>query len=257
MYIEGKSGDKSKDFEAKEYYILGSNFGPYKTQEYYDKMYKFFENAKDVSFRDNYSYNLFKEIKTVRQAPDIIFGLDLKDIKITNRKRVIISVISCTNKIGNYEKEYQQKIIELMKYFREKEYEICLMSFCKEEGDEKAIEDIIEKSKMQNIQVYYYRGNREEAINLLADSQIIVGSRFHANILGIVLGKTIIPISYSKKTNNVLEDIGYNGKILDIDKIDKFDVKSLTREDLDLKINLGNLKEKAEEHFLELDKILK
>ena len=256
MYIEGKSRDKTEEFKGKEYYILGSNFGPYKTQEYYEKMREFFKKAQDVCFRESYSYNLFKELPNVRQAPDIIFGLDTEKIKITNRKRVIISVISCKDKIGKYEEEYEEKIIEIMKFFKEKGYEICLMSFCKEEGDEKAIELILTKAKMDNILTYYYKGNREEALNILADSQIIVGSRFHANILGLVLNKTIIPISYSKKTNNVLNDIGYKGMIINISEIKKFQTDLLTEDILNYKLNIDDLRKRAQEQFKALDVVL-
>ena len=35
---------------------------------------------------------MFKEITNVRYAPDIIFGLDNENVKVTNRKRAIIDV---------------------------------------------------------------------------------------------------------------------------------------------------------------------
>ena len=45
---------------------------------------------------------------------------------------------------------------------------------------------------------------------------MIVASRFHANILGLITGTLILPLVYSSKTENVLKDIDFNGKILDI-----------------------------------------
>lgn len=255
MYIEGKSKSKINEFKGKDYYILGSNFGPYQTQDYYNTNYDFFKNAKDVCFREKYSFDLFKDLPNVRQAPDILFSLNTEEVKNTYRKRVIISVISCKQKIGKYQEAYENKIIELIKYFKEKDYEVCLMSFCKIEGDEDAIKSIVDKCDV-DVQTYYYRGNRQEALNVLADSQIIVGSRFHANILGLVLGKTIIPLSYSKKTNNVLKDIGYTGKIINISDIDKWDINSLTQEDLELKYEVDKHKKDALKHFEVLDEIM-
>ena len=70
------------------------------------------------------------------------------------------------------------------------------MSFCKNEGDEQAIEEIIskcDKETKQHISKYYYKGNIKEALEELANSQIIVGGRFHANILGMLLKKAVIP----------------------------------------------------------------
>ena len=74
------------------------------------------------------------------------------------------------------------------------------MSFCKVEHDEEEIERIytkIPEEQKQHIEKYYYNGNIEEALNIMADSQLIVGGRFHANIIGLVLGKSILPVLYS------------------------------------------------------------
>lgn len=255
MFIEGKSKNKSDEFEGKDYYILGSNFGPYRTQDYFNESFRFFEKAKDVCFREKYSYDLFKELPNVRQAPDILFSLDTEKIKITNRKRVVISVISCDKKMGKKQEAYINKIVELIRSLHNKGYEICLMSFCKIEGDEEAINEIVSKCDI-DVDTYFYRGNRDEALNVLADSQIIVGSRFHANILGLVLGKTIIPLSYSKKTNNVLKDIGYNGKIIDINNIEDWDINTITEEDLQLKFEVKEQRKEALKHFKKLDNIM-
>lgn len=222
MFIEGKSDDYEELAFSKKYYVIGTNFGPYKTNEYLEKCKLIFQKAEYVQFRDKYSYNIFKDIENanITVKPDIVFGLDVSKIKITNRKRVIISIIDCKRKINKkYEKQYDNKIIELTKNFIKEGYEILYMSFCKSEGDEIAIKRILDKldeKTRQVIKTYYYKGNIEEALNILGDSSIIVGSRFHANVLGIVLKKEIIPVIYSDKTTNMLKDIEFKGKTIDI-----------------------------------------
>ena len=129
------------------------------------------------------------------------------------------------------------------------------MSFCKYEGDEKAIDSII--SKVNNVEKYYYNGDLNGALGLLGESDIIVGSRFHANILGLVMNKTIIPIAYSDKTINTLNDINFKGRILDIRNIDEFDVSTLSDLDLNYKLNIDKYRKEAEKHFKELDRFLK
>lgn len=257
MYME--NNDSTRDFTLgkNKRYILGVNFGPYYTQEYYNNIYSIFKNAEDVCFREQYSYNLFKDLPNVRCAPDIVFSMETTGVKKTNRKRAIISVISCIRKLdGSYTEKYEQKIIELMNFLVEKGYEICLMSFCKEEKDEDAIESIIEKcdNTLKNqVETYYYSGNIIEALDVIGDSEVIFGSRFHANIIGLVLNKTIIPIIYSDKTIHVLEDLNIKPKCIDIRKLDEFDVNSLTDEDLTKKYNIDGQREQAEKHFKKLD----
>lgn len=260
MYIE--NNDNTRDFSLgkNEYYILGSNFGPYKTEEYYNNLYKIFEKAEDVCFREKYSYDLFNKLSNVRYASDIVFNLDTKNVTNTNKKRVIFSIISCEYKLGTeYQKDYEEKMIELIKFFEEMGYEICLMSFCKFEKDEEEIEAILKicpKNLLDKISTYYYRGNIEEALNVIGDSSIMVGSRFHANIIALLLGKTILPVIYSDKTKHVIEDMNLKVKTIDIKNINSFDVQKLSKKDLVHKEDITKIKEDAKRQFEKLDLIL-
>ncbi|MBO5397962.1 MAG: polysaccharide pyruvyl transferase family protein [Clostridia bacterium] len=263
MYMEHE-GDSKKSFSLgkQPHYIMGINFGPYKTKEYFDNIHGLFKNAEDVCFREEYSYNLFKDLPNVRCAPDIVFSMDTSNIKVTDRKRVVFSIISCRRKMEEkYTKAYEEKIIEMTKFFIDKGYEVCYMSFCKDEFDEEAIEAILNKcdsNLRKNISTYYYKGNRQEALEQLADSQIIVGGRFHANILGLLFGKTVIPMLYSNKTQNVLDNMNFKGKIIDIRKINELDIKKeLTKDMLEYKQNIKYEMEHAEEHFKKLDQVLR
>lgn len=238
-------------------YVIGANFGPYKTEKYKEYINKKIKAMKDVCFRDEYSYKLFKQNNNVRFASDIVFSLDTKFLDNTAKKMVTISVIDLSNrdKLKKYQILYERKIIELIIYFKAKGYNITLMSFCKDEGDEKVIRRI--KSELDfKIDEYFYRDNIVEALNVINSSQIIVGTRFHANILGLVMNKTIIPIAYSDKTINALKDINYKGKIYDIRKIHEFDINKINEDDLNYKIDVNKQKRDAHRHFEILDKVL-
>lgn len=259
MYIEGwPLMKKNKTFGNNPYYILGSNFGPYKTQEFYQEAYKLFEGAEDVCFRDQYSYSLFEKLPNVRCAPDIVFTLDTSKIQITNEKKVIISVIDCETKIGKqYQEKYENMIKYMIRFFTQRHYRICLMSFCKIENDEKAIKRIIESLEdniKENVEEYDYEGEVEEALNVIGQAEIIVGTRFHANILGLLLKKTVIPIIYSDKTKDLLKDIDFKGKIIDIKKEENC---ILQEKDLEYKKDITEQIKEAEKQFQKLDEVLK
>ena len=259
MFIEGLSPiERKKIYGNNPYYILGSNFGPYKTEKFYKKGYELFKNAEDVCVRDKYTYNLFKDLPNVRYAPDIVFTLDTSKIKISEEKKAIISVIDCENKLGKqYQEKYENMIKEMIKFFIDNGYKVALMSFCKRENDEIAIERILnnlDENTKQQVQKYFYDGNVEETLDYIAQSQIIVGTRFHANILGLLLRKTVIPIIYSNKTSEFLKDIKFEGKTIDIKGDCKF---NLTSEDLKYKKYVTKEIEKAQEQFKALDKLLK
>lgn len=244
----------------RSYYILGCNFGPYKTQRYFEKYYTIFKNAQDVCFRESYSKLLFENLPNVRNAPDIVFALDKSKIKVTTNKRVIFSVIDYSKRYDVHVKKiYICKIIELSVFFINKGYDILFMSFCKNEGDEYAIKEIIENMDnviAEKITVYHYNGNTAEALNVIGDSQIVVGTRLHSNILGMLLGKTIIPIAYSKKTINVLEDMNFKGRVIDTNKLEHFDTNTLTDDDLSYIHDVSSETIDAFKHFEKLDKLL-
>lgn len=262
MFME-KNSSSSKYFigGGKDYYIIGSNFGPYQTRKYYNKFYNIFKNAKDVCFREKYSFDLFSDLQNVRMAPDVIFSLDVSNVKITNNKNVVISVVDCEKKVDiKYKEKYESKIVDLIEFFSNHEYGITLMSFCKVEGDEAAIESIMGKisneSLREKVKRFYYKGNINEALDIIGDSQVVVGSRFHANILGLIMNKTIIPIAYSDKTVNVLSDCNFKGKIIDIREIDKFDVNSIGDKDLTYKLDVSSKIKESNRHFEKLDLVL-
>ena len=92
---------------------------------------------------------------------------------------------------------------------------------------------------------------------ILNNANVIVGTRFHSIILGMLLNKGVIPIIYSDKTKHVLEDLKFIGKTVDIRDLDSVNIEDLfTEENINYRINIERIKKEAEEQFKELDKVL-
>lgn len=256
----GNEYEIAKHFEIYDkktpYYIIGCNFGPYKTKNFYDFIKtNVLKNAQDVCFRDYYSFECFKDLKNVRLAPDIIFTL--KNITPISplKKRIVFSIIDCdfrfSPEIANNYKETMKKLI--IDYINQG-FEVNLMSFCKEEKDEKAIKEIIDRiQNKSNITTYFYDGNVNEALQNINNSDIIVASRFHANILGLKLEKKLISIAYSDKTINALKDIKYQGEIFDIRDVKKFNYENIKNKEYEAKIDFEKISKEAEKHFYKID----
>lgn len=262
MFIEDNKQKifKYPDKINNDYFILGSNFGPYNTKRYINVYKKWFSKASDICFREQYSFNLFSDLKNVRIASDIVFSLNKHMIVNENhlkktKKIALFSIIDCSNRnIEKFKNEYEEKIIQLIKKMIKFDYEIILMSFCESEGDEKAINRILKKLTNFSIKKYFYKGNVNEALNIINSSDIIIGSRFHANILGLVFNKTIIPIAYSDKTINVLKDINFQGIMFDIRKMKEFDIELINKSTLQYKCNIEKQIYNSNNQFYKLDK---
>lgn len=260
LFIERKRSKKYLEKVNKKYYILGSNFGPYYSKEFYKKYYNYFSLAEDVCFRDEKTYNLFRDLKNTRKASDIVFSLNTqKYVNNKNSNIAIISVVDCSRKMSvEYKEFYENKIVELIKFLKSKSYLVKLMSFCKSEGDEDAIYSILQKlNDFENISTYFYDGDINQSLEILNDSKLIIGTRFHANILGLILNKTVIPIAYSDKTIDVLHDMNFKGKFFDIRDMDNFNIFSIKDEDLNYKLDVSFQRKDAKRQFEMLDKILK
>jgi colanic acid/amylovoran biosynthesis protein len=265
LFIEGPNVNYSRKYikRGKKYYILGSNFGPYKSQVFFSYYYGIFRNAQDVCFRESWSYILFSDLPNVRYAPDIVFNLDISGLQLRSTKRAVVSVINVNKKHdgnGVTKERYFGVLEELCMLLVSQGYQITLMSFCRQEDDEIAVNELFERLVMADegsIESYMYNGNIDEALDVLASAGIIIGSRFHANILGLLMSKAVIPIAYSSKTINVLSDLGFEGCIIDLDKLGEFDARMLLTE---LPITIHQIARElkaAAKHFDCLDKVLK
>lgn len=266
MFIEGKKTEKGlKEWLQNKYpndvplFVLGANFGPYNNKFYLKEYKKLFTRAEDVCFRERYSAGLFKDLKNVRVAPDIIFGLDKEKYLCKQEKKVVISVINLENRdnLKNYLDDYESKIVEIASEYAGSGYDVVLMSFCKYEGDEDVVNRIIARSSSSgNIKPYYYDGNIDEALRQIASSEIVIGTRFHAVILGLVFGKKVLPIIYSDKTKHTLDDIKFKGDTVEISDISTINVSNIN-DYLTAYGDISELHEQSNQHFAKLDEFLK
>jgi colanic acid/amylovoran biosynthesis protein len=216
---------KRRRVKGKPFFLLGCNFGPYTEEEFYHKYKELFSTYEDVCFRDTYSYNMFKGLINVRFADDILFGIKFDKTYYT-KKRIAISVVGMSDRgnLRKYEYAYNHKISQLCEFFVDKDYDVVLVSFCKPEGDEKAINDIlalIDAKHIDKVKKHFYRGDIDRVLKVLAESKYIIATRFHSMILGWVMGKPVFPIVYSDKMKHVIYDTGFVGDYLNVQNIDE------------------------------------
>lgn len=243
-------------------FVVGANFGPYKDEDYKLEMGKVFSKCKDVCFRDRYSYELFGNDR-VRYAPDILFGYKMPVIK-DKEKKVFVSVIDCnyknegSNKLSEFTGQYEKFLFNQCQEYIKKGYRIIFSSFCKCEGDEKAADRIYQKiisvyDKKLVEKAYYCGENQQDILKKLASSEIIVATRFHAVVLGLISQCKVLPVLYSDKTKNILKDLKISENIADIRKLDINDIyKTIQLNEIEIR----ELGQKSKKHFEKLDEYI-
>lgn len=207
-----------------EYYIVSANFGPYENQEYAEYYNNWFARLKDVCFRDEYSYNLFHNMKQVRYEPDAIFGyLNEEPKRIAHpKKTLVISAIDYTWRRKEKVTEYEGKLAQIGLKFLSDGWKVVLLALCGQEGDNCAVERVYKAVNCENpnedVEQYFYDGNYKEVCNILRKSDFVISSRFHATVIPLSIGVPVLPVPYSDKTRAMLNDIGYDGPIWELDQ---------------------------------------
>lgn len=266
LFIQGKDWQsyfndytKTKKINNKPFYLLGANFGPYTDKEYYDKHKDIFREYTDICFREKYTYDMFKDLSNVRMADDIIFQYKKPNIKENNSVSISVIKPSYRENLDGYDEVYYNKIKDISIEFIKKGMEVNLISFCEAEGDAEAIEKIsslIPDEYLCNINKHYYNTNIDATVNLLAKSKFIVASRFHAMILGWVFNKPVLPIVYSSKMTNVMNDVGFKGIYTDFENIKDLTSKKVLECIKTNKIDVSKQIKNSRKHFEILDEYL-
>lgn len=254
--------------KGKPFFLLGANFGPYNDKEFYLKHKLLFQGYTDISFREKYSYNLFRDLPNVRMSDDIVLQLNQPYTSQQHHnnhdqhtKRVAISVIkpSIRKYLAAYDNTYYEKIADIAGSFIEKGYPVTLISFCNYEQDHEAIKEIkkrLPEKYVHHVTAHYYRTNINDTLNLVAESRCIIATRFHAMILGWVYGKPTFPIIYSAKMKHAIEDSNFQGDYCDFDQLANLTAERVFKSIQTNHVDISQQAKRAEKHFKKLDELL-
>ncbi len=193
------------------FHYISSNFGPYYTQQYLDLAKEVYKNCSSICFRDKYSANLFNNIEQVHYAPDFAFLYAPKSIvKEPNTVGISIIDLSIRKNLANYEEIYYEMLKNNINDYITQGKSITLFSFCKYEGDERAIENFLKKlpnEMSKKIKVVKYDGNIDYFLAEYSKMEYMICARFHAMILSTVMNQKCKIMSYSNKIDNVIDDL--------------------------------------------------
>lgn len=241
------------------YFILGANIGPYQDYNFLVIVKSILSGAADACLRDSASFDLVKDLPNVRQATDIAFLLDETQYSVKNENIAVISLVDGTRKFSDeITSKYEDVIREMTIRLLADGFRVVYMSFCKHEGDEVANYRVLgglSDDVREKVEIHNYHGDLESALWLLSSSEVVIASRFHATILGLIFSKKVLPMAYSDKTIAILKDISFSGQVIDIRLIEKFDVSSFSFDKIP-RMNIAEQRVLAREQFHKLDKML-
>ena len=239
-----------------KFYVLGINYGPEKTQAYYEACRKYLSCATDVCFREQTSYDRFSDLPNTRVGNDMVFAIRQLCPAPEEKKNTCI-ICPIQKDLGPHYGDYlaflKEQVLDQVAQGRQ----VILASFCRFEGDEAAVEELARMCKPEvgeKLQTLYYDGNNYVDIcRSIASAAYVVATRFHSMVLALAYGVPVTVISYSNKTRQLLKDMGKDDCDIQPHMLSQFLGKQppqITGIDPDY------WEAEAEKHFQELDKIL-
>lgn len=251
---------------SRNLFVVGANFGPYTNPLYREQYEKLFEGYRDICFRDSKSRREFPGASNIHWAPDVVFNYKWKkELYQKEKKQVLFSVIDLKDRGGKYaicqyQEVYEKFMKELAEEFLKRGYSVKFLSFCSMQKDQEAAARILKilKPEFQDkADLLCYDQNLELCMDAFAQSELIVGTRFHSIILGMLMQKKVLPIIYDQKTRNMLADL-FEGEVLEMEELTNRDCTRTA----DLLENApaffsGEICKRAEEQFKALDDFLK
>lgn len=245
----------------KPFFYISSNYGPYQTDNYFKLSQKTFNVCKDLCFRDMYSYKLFKDIPSVRYAPDAAFTYIPSNIPIKpNTVGISLIDLSIRDEFKNKEKEHIEFLHKNISSYLQQNKKIYLFSFCKHEGDENAIKKLYttftKDFQNENISVVKYINNIDKFLNIYQQMEYMICERFHSLVLSYLFKHNFFVISYSQKIDNIIEELNLCNnhlKFKDISNTSTIDLDNFNKVD---KNNLQSIITNAQNQFSALDNFL-
>jgi len=201
--------------DFKHVYIIGANFGPYHDEKYRLFYESIFSDCNSISFRDTYSKKLFPNLSNIHVFPDIVFQLN-KYKSNPAIGSVGLSVIDISNRhsLDVYSELYITFLKNIVKELIRLNRDVYLFSFCQFEGDNNIIKQIVDSEP--NVNTVEYNGDIDSFLKVYASMEAVFCTRFHSMVLSLVFNQKLLPIIYSKKMQQVLDDIDFDQKTMNI-----------------------------------------
>jgi len=224
VQIGGSIFIEPEDWDGRYYgirhprtYIIGANFGPWRTEAYKSAVADFISGVQDCCFRDRFSAETFAQLPMVRSAPDVLFGCPVPPQQTGSGLGISLIRPDGRPGLAGMRGDYYAALAGVCNLCAERDLPVTLFSFCTEEGDALAIDALLQRVKHpESLRACRYEGDIDIFLREMNACSAIIATRFHAMILGWLMGKPVLPVIYSRKQTNVLSDMGFPGMVWDL-----------------------------------------
>ncbi|MCA5599148.1 MULTISPECIES: polysaccharide pyruvyl transferase family protein [Lactiplantibacillus] len=250
------------------YFVIGSNFGPYKTDEFLKEYRNFFKKIEGAVFRDKKTYDLFSDLSNVKYAPDVVFTLPLSENKVDSSsdkdKYVVISLIDLSindvsrqSGLRSMAQQYENYVTKVALELLSQNYTIKFLPFSTAQNDllvsKRIRERILGVDSKANVSIID-SSNDQYKLETIKNSTLLISTRYHSMILGWLFNVPQLVLVYGDKTKQVINDLYTDQYKLTLDVLNEKTSFDASR--MNTVPNIMKIKEQAELQFFYLDSFL-
>lgn len=222
--------------------IMPQTIGPFLNEVNKDRIITLLKRADRIYVRDdNFIDELNKHNLPYTKTKDLSYFMKPQPFEIEIKKPCVginVSGLAYSNKFGNLAGQfdnYPQIIIELIKRFQERNYNIYIIPHSYNVNKPEVNNDDMESSKLFYDSLYNKKGVyfvERDLISpqlkyLISQMDFFVGTRMHANFAAIFTNTPAFGLAYSYKFKSAFENNGIFNRTIDINNVSSFDVNKV------------------------------
>lgn len=199
--------------------VLDANFGPYHSDRFLRVCSDAFAGLEFVAFRDAESVYAFKNLPNVSSGADAVFLIDKDHYSAAGKVGEGVLAVVPINMRGRGDPVPAASYVDSLRatceeWLEDAKHRVRLLEFCRSEGDDVVVGELKRLLARfgDRVAVVEYK-DVDQMASLVAESDMVIASRFHGIFLAIALAIPVVPVSYSKKIDNLFRTLGYDGSI--------------------------------------------
>lgn len=205
----------------KPLYLIGHSVGPINTKIGKWIVRRIFNKAKFISVRDSDSKKVLLECgvkKEIHVLCDLAMMMNFDEKILTkmankkivhngNKRSFILTFRNWNEKLEKLNKKIVQQIVRIVEIYKLKP-RLIPFQLIKENDQEELNKKIVQSGDLRKIVVQKYHDNIFEILDQIRSAEFVIGVRLHSIIFASMMGVPIVGISYSKKVENFMKEIG-------------------------------------------------
>ncbi|WEE36923.1 polysaccharide pyruvyl transferase family protein [Lactiplantibacillus paraplantarum] len=250
------------------YFVIGSNFGPYKSDEFLEEYRKFFKKIEGTVFRDQKTYSLFSDLSNVKYAPDVVFTLPFSENKVDSNsnkdKYAVMSLIDLSindvsrqSGLAKMAHQYEEYVTKVALELLSQNYTIKFIPFSTAQNDllvsKRICDRILGANPKANVEIID-SNNDHYKLETIRNSTLLVSTRYHSMILGWLFNVPQLVLVYGDKTKQVINDLYTEQYKMTLNVLNE--KASFDSSRMNTVPNIMEIKKQAELQFFYLDRFL-